>query len=246
MSTETAVDHYLDTITEEGLYSSRGNLRFQMETLFAGIDFEKKRVLDIGGGFSLYGFYAAHRGAEHVVCLEPESQGSSSGVIDTFHRLAGLLECGSVDLVPVTIQALDPSGEKFDIVLLHNSVNHLDETACVNLLADFEAREVYTRIFSKIYSLSNRGAKIIVCDCSRYNFFAQLRVRNPFVPTIEWHKHHPPEVWANLLGEVGFVQPKIRWSSPNTLRGMGRLILGNRFASYFMTSHFCLYMSKLP
>lgn len=244
MRREPAIDLYLDAVIEHGLYSSRGNLQFHMDTLFRGIDFENKNVLDVGGGFGLYSFYAACRGAENVVCLEPESEGSTSGESDTFHMLKKLLERDNVELKPVTIQALESEEEKFDVILLHNSINHLDETACINLLRDPAAKAVYRDIFSKIFSLSNGGAKLIVCDCSRHNFFALLKARNPFVPTIEWHKHQTPEEWANLLDEVGFVNLTIRWSSLNRFRTWGRVLFGNRLMAYFTTSHFCLVMNR--
>ena len=244
MRTEQDIDFYLHTIIKEGLYSSKGNLQFQMDTLFRGIDFKNKRVLDIGGGIGLYSFYAACRGAKKVVCLEPEAEGSSSKVTDKFHKLSKLLELNNVALKTVTLQAFEPEDETFDIILLHNSINHLDETACINLQRDSNSKAVYQEIFAKIFSLSNKGAKLIICDCSRYNFFAMFKIRNPFAPTIEWHKHQAPEVWAILLGEAGFRNPKIRWSSFNRLRNWGRVLFGNRLMAYFMTSHFCLTMDK--
>ena len=244
MKTEQETDLYLNTVVQEGLHLDKGKLRFQMNTLFRGIDFKDKSVLDIGGGFGLYSFYAASRGAKNVVCLEPEAEGSSSGTINKFQRLHRLLDCNQVQFKPVTLQALEPAAETFDVILLHNSINHLDETACINLLRESKAKSIYRKIFSEIDALSNQGAKLIICDCSRYNFFALLRIRNPFAPTIEWSKHQAPEVWANLLGEAGFVNPKIRWSSFNKLRHWGRVLLGNRLMAYFLTSHFCLTMDK--
>lgn len=245
MRAEQDIGLYLNTVIKEGMYSSKHNLKFKMDTLFRAIDFTNRMVLDIGGGSGLYSFYAACRGAKKVVCLEPEAAGSSAGVTNKFYKLKKLLKQNNVELKRVTFQALEPAGETFDVILLHNSVNHLDETACINLLRESKSRTVYQEIFSKIYLLSNKGAKLIICDCSRYNIFALLNIRNPFAPTIEWHKHQPPEVWANLLGEVGFVNPKIRWSSFGRLRNWGKSLIGNKFIAYFFKSHFCLTMEKL-
>jgi len=241
---EECIDLYLNTVISEGLYSTKGRLQFQMETLFEGIDFTNKRVLDIGAGFGLYSFYMAFRGAKKVVCLEPEAGGSSRRVIDKFHKLANLLKCDNVELKPLTLQAFEAEGEKFDVILLYNSVNHLDETACITLLRESKSKAVYKELFSTIYSLSNEGAKLIICDCSKYNFFALLRIRNPIASTIEWHKHQSPKLWANLLGEAGFVNPKTRWSSFNGLRKLGRILIGNKLMAYFLTSHFCLTVDK--
>lgn len=244
MKTEQGLDLFLSTIIREGLYPSKGNLKFHMDMVFGGIDLKNKRVLDIGGGFGLYSFYAACSGARKVVCLEPEAEGSSLGVTDRFHKLNGLLRRGNVALKPVTLQAFKFEGKLYDIILLHNSINHLDETACINLQKSSNSKGVYREIFSKIYSLSNKGAKLIICDCSRYNFFASLKIRNPFAPSIGWHKHQEPEIWVKLLVEAGFVDPKIKWTSFNTLRNWGRVLTGNKLMAYFLTSHFCLTMDK--
>jgi len=239
------IDRYLDTMIREGLYSNRKNLCFRLDMLFGGIDFKNKRVLDIGGGHGLYSFYAACRGAKTVVCLEPEAEGSFSGVVEKFHKLQGLLKCDNARMVPVTFQAFESGGATFDVILLHNSINHLDEAACIGLLADAGSRAAYQEIFAKIASLSNKGARLIIHDCSRYNLFALLGLRNPLVPNVEWHKHQSPEVWANMLTDAGFANPTIRWPSFSTLGHWGRILLGNKIMAFCLTSHFCLTMDKV-
>ena len=161
-----------------------------------------------------------------------------------FRKLGGILGYDQVRFEPVTFQAFEPAGKQFDIILLHNSINHLDETACINLLDDEVSQAIYMDMFSKLSSLASSGATLIVCDCSRHNFFVLLRIKNPFAPTIEWHKHQVPEVWVHLLGQVGFVNPRIRWTAFNTLRSPGRVLLGHRLLSYFLRSDFRFTMEK--
>ncbi len=244
MSTKPHLEGYSSAVIKEGLYPNRGNLQFHLKTLFKNIALENRRVLDIGGGSGLHSFYAACMGAREVVCLEPETEGSRSGMGAKFRKLGGMLGCDQVKFEPVTFQAFEPKGKQFDIILLHNSINHLDETACINLLSDEASKATYLNMCSKLSSLAGRGAKLIVCDCSRYNFFALLRIKNPFAPTIEWHKHQAPEVWVDLLSQVGFVNPRIRWTSFNTLRSPGRVLLGNKLLSYFLRSDFRFTVEK--
>ena len=244
MPTAPNLEGYLSAVIEEGLYPNRGNLQFHLKTLFKGIALENRRVLDVGGGSGLHSFYAACMGAKEVVCLEPETEGSRSGMGTKFRKLGGILGYNQVKFQPVTFQAFDPAEKQFDIILLHNSINHLDETACINLLNDKASKAIYMDIFSKLSLLASSGAKLIVCDCSRYNFFALLRVKNSFAPTIEWHKHQAPEVWVDLLSKVGFTSPRIRWTSFNTLRSPGRVLLGNQLLSYFLRSDFHFTMEK--
>lgn len=244
MSTEKNIEIYLNTIIKEGWRSNKGNLKFQLDTLFGGIDFKGKRVLDIGSGFGLYSFYLACKGAKEVVCLEPEADGSSLKIIERFHKLEKVLKCNNVSLERVRFQDFEPVCEPFDIVFLFNSVNHLDETACINLRKDDGSRAIYQEIFAKINSLSNVGAKLIICDCSPYNFFALFNIYNPFAPQIEWHKHQSPTVWAKMLGNEGFSNPVIQWTTFNSLRNLGRILIGNKLMAYFLMSHFCLTMDK--
>lgn len=244
MSTKPNLEVYLSAVIKEGLYPNRGNLQFHLKTLFKNIVLENRRVLDIGGGSGLHSFYAACMGAGEVVCLEPETEGSHFGTEAKFRKLSGILGYDYVRFEPVTFQVFEPAGKQFDIILLHNSINHLDETACINLLNDEASKAIYMDIFSKLSSLASSGAKLIVCDCSRYNLFALLRINNPFAPTIEWHKHQAPEVWVDLLSQFGFANPRVRWTSFNTLRSPGRVLLGNKLLSYFLRSDFCFTMEK--
>lgn len=244
MPTQPNLEGYLSAVIKEGLYPNRENLQFHLKTLFKNIALENRRVLDIGGGSGLHSFYAACMGAKEVICLEPETEGSRSGMEAKFRKLGGMLGYDQVKFEPVTFQAFEPVGKQFDVILLHNSINHLDENACINLLNNEPSRAIYMDIFLKLSSLASGAAKLIVCDCSRYNFFALLRIRNPFAPTIEWHKHQAPEVWVDLLSQVGFVNPRIRWTTFNTLRSPGRALLGNKLLSYFLRSNFRFTMEK--
>ncbi len=244
MSAKPNLEGYLSAVIKEGLYPSRGNLQFHLKTLFKNVPLENRQVLDIGGGSGLHSFYAACMGAKEVICLEPETEGSRSGRSVKFRKLSEILGYNYVRFEPITFQAFEPTKKQFDIILLHNSINHLDEAACINLLNSEASKAIYMDIFSKLISIANSGAKLIVCDCSRYNLFALLKIKNPFAPTIEWHKHQAPEVWVNLLSQVGFINPRIRWTSFNTLRSPGRALLGNKLLSYFLRSDFRFTMKK--
>lgn len=238
------VEAYFDAVAEKGLCRDIDKLRFQMDFLYGQIDFQDKAVLDIGGGSGIHSFYAACCGAREVVCLEPEASGSSRGVVGQFQELGVILECEHVKIEPISVQEFECGSKTFEIIILHDSINHLNEEACVSLLHDAGARSAYREAVAKIFRLSTEAARLVICDCSRYNFFTLLGIRNPFDPGIEWHKRQAPETWVNMLGDAGFVDPKITWSSPNRLRWWGRALLGNKCMAYFFTSHFRLVMDR--
>jgi SAM-dependent methyltransferase len=235
-------DQYFELMSER--VRSVGNLRFYVRYLFEGVDFRRKTMLDVGAGDGKYSLYAACNGAS-VVSLEPEAAGSRSGSRAVFENAVAQLRLSNVTLVPQRLQDFGWPDRAFDVLLLHASINHLDEDATIRLRNEPQARAVYLELFSTLGRLAAPGARLIVVDCSPRNLYARLGRRNPFAPTIEWHKHQPPEAWASLLDEVGFGNPRIRWNSLNTLRRPGRALLGNRFAAYCFASAFCLTMERV-
>jgi SAM-dependent methyltransferase len=237
---------YREILTRR-LYSTRHNLDHFLATVFADLPLEGCTVLDIGGGMGLLGFAAVQRGAARAVLVEPEAHapgetaGGTAGVTARFREVRDALGWSDqVVLAPVTFQAFDPGAERFDLVLSHNSINHLDERACTELHRSAEARRVYLEIFAKVRSLMRTGGRLVILDCARRNLFGDLGLRSPIMPAIEWRKHQQPRVWARLLTEAGFTEPAIRWTTLHSLGRPGRLLLGNPVAAYVLTSHFRL------
>jgi SAM-dependent methyltransferase len=237
-------DKYFTLLKDHGVVTSAVWAKRQLEDVFGGVDLANKRMLDIGGGNGTYSFYAACRGARDVVCLEPAADGSSAQNISFFETLRRGLPEAPVRLDTRLIQEYTVDDGQFDVVFMHASINHIDEAACTTLLRDPSSWERYKRVLRHVSKLSAPGARLIVCDCSRYNFFASIGVKNPLVPVIEWEKHHKPEVWAKLLQETGFRDPKITWEPLYRFGRMGRLFFANRVAAYFLKSIFCLKMTK--
>ena len=231
-----------------GVHGARSAANFDWalrRKLFDGVDLEGKTMLDIGCGNGRMGLWAAAHGARRVVGLEPEVDGSSAGMQESFRSTArriGLQD--SVELVTARLQDYDPGHERFDIVLLTASINHLDEDACTRLHEDEQARQIYRGHLRRLAQVAAPGAVLIVTDGDRRNLFARLGVRNPLAPTIEWEKHQSPKLWARLLTDVGFEDPIVRWTTLNTLRSPGQALLGNRFCAYLLTSEFLLTMRR--
>lgn len=243
MKNQKRVEDFYNFIINEKFFSSKRRLEFHLNSFFGRIDFNNKNFLDIGGGIGLHSFYAASKGARQVLCLEPEVDGSEMHMHEKFNYISKALNYDNVVLKNSTFQSY-LFHDKYDIISLHNSINHLDEQSCVNLLTDKSSYENYQIIFRKIYNIANKNTILLIGDCSNFNFFAKLKITNPFSPTIEWSKHQSPETWTSLLKEAGFTDPKIVWSSFNRLGRPGRFLLGNRFIAFFLQSHFCLLMKK--
>ena len=239
----TRQDVLLESLRRIGAIRGERMTRALMDSLFRGIDFEGKRVLDIGGGEGVYSFYAAAMGAAEVVCLEPEGAGSLGGEMTVFEQTRAALPHLPVRLVAQGVQNYaDRAG--FDVVALIASINHLDEPACERLHHDVEARAAYRDIFRHIASLTRPGGRIVIADCTRHNFFAALGLTNPLCRTIEWEKHQAPETWASVLTQAGFRNPRISWEPLYRLGPTVQALLSNKVAAWFLKSCFRLEMER--
>jgi SAM-dependent methyltransferase len=234
-------------VVTRGLYSTRHNLAHFLDTVFGGLTLDGRTVLDIGGGMGLLSFAAVQRGAARALLVVPEAQGAggTAGVVGRFREVRQALGWSDrIELQPVTFQAFDPGTERFDLVLSHNSINHLDERACAEVHRSAEARRVYLEIFAKVRGLVRPGGSLVILDCARHSLFGDLGLRSPIMPAIEWQKHQQPGVWVRLLKEAGFTEPAIRWTTLHSLGGPGRALLGNPLAAYVLTSHFRLEVRR--
>jgi len=243
MEAHKLLKDFLELAIQEGLAGSASRLHFYLKSFYKGIPLSQKSVLDIGCGTGLLSLYAFCQGARQVVGLEPEAQGSTIGTLHKFTKMINILGLNGITALPCTFQEYSCPDNSYDIIVLCDSINHLDEEACIHLQHSQLARDKYKWLFSKMNRLLAYDGKIIITDCSRHNFFALLGRKNPFGPDIEWHKHQSPRFWANLLESCGFTNPMINWTTPLILRGLGKP-LGNLFTSYFLLSHFRLVMNK--
>jgi len=214
--------------------------------LFRDIDFRNKTMLEIGCGKGMLCLWAAMHGARHVVGLEPLAEGAydSSDCHRTFRSMADQLDLPQARILPTTVQEFDCPGNYFDVVLSVASINHLEEKSCVALGKSEAAKKEYQKIFRNIARMMKPGGKLIIMDAARHNFFGDLGLRNPLSPNIEWFKHQQPEYWAGLLGDCGFSNARIRWSSGKLLRYAGITTLPKAL-SYFGQSIFRLELTRM-
>ena len=211
--------------------------------LFAGIDLRGLRILEIGAGSGVYAMWASLNGASDVVALEPSLAGSDeSSDVRVFRRLVSELSLQNVSIVDDTFQHYEQQPKTFDLILSHYSINHLSESDCIRLRTDADARDVYAALFHKMYLLLKPGGRLVVVDCTNHSFYSDLGMINPFSPTVEWHKHHPPAVWGKLMTEAGFKVSRVNWMYDNRLLHVGRL-LKHPLGAYFYTSMFRLVCS---
>lgn len=243
-SDAASLEHFARTAVASGLYSNERNLLRHSAYLLGDLE-AVHTALDVGGGSGLLSFYLASRGARDVTCLEPELDGSTTDITESFRRVGqelGLAE--HVSLVRETFQEYAPGDQKFDLVVFANSINHIDERACISLRESAEARALYIGYFQKIFEMLKPGGHLVLTDCSCKNLFYLLHLPNPLARDIEWHKHQTPETWCSVAKEVGFRKVRVQWSSFNTLGRFGRVLMGNALINFLTLSHFRLLLQR--
>jgi SAM-dependent methyltransferase len=215
-------------------------VEFWLRQALRDIEFHNLAVLDIGAGDGVFSCYMALQGASHVVSLEPELDGSRSQAHAVLARRVRELNLAQIHHESATFQEFTGAEGSFDVVLAHNVINHLDEEAVVVLHEGGRARSRYQELVAKMYRLLKPDGTLVLADCAPANLFPRLGLRNPIARSIEWHKHQNPEVWMDLLTEVGFERTELHWTYPRRLRAFGAL-LDNRVASYLGYSHFVIH-----
>lgn len=228
-----------------GAYSNSRSLKYYLHYMFEGVPLAKTTLLDVGGGSGLLSLWAALNGSK-VICLEPESNGSTSEVSKIFKNIKNCIDKklnAKLKDQPL-LSFLNQTKSKFNIVVMANSINHLDENACIRLNKEMKYKKTYLKILKSIFDAMYPGGYLIITDCSKSNFFNDVGIRSPFMKTIQWEKHQDPLTWNNLLNQVGFETNSPQWSTPNVFGNLGRKILGNRFWAYFLFSHFRLVARK--
>jgi len=215
-------------------------MKYNCESAFAGIELRDKSILEIGAGKGILSAYMASF-ARHVVAMEPEAAGSSEGVLAMIAKLRDRLAIENLQVVTTKLQEYDAGNQSFDVVVLHDSINHLDEKACQELRCSDDARRTYRDIFTQIVQMTVQGGRVVIFDCSPRNFFAWSGIKHPVTPQIEWEKHQPPEVWCSLLKPLGVVRESLSWTVAYPLHAFAPL-LSNSIAAFFLFSHFRLVL----
>lgn len=207
--------------------------------MFNGIDLKGKCVIDIGCGRGPLGLWAAAHGASYVLAIEPESDGSSSGSLNYLREIVKDLELEKVVYPRAAFyEELDPVEARFDVAIMFNVINHVDEDSVQSLHQSSEARSRFIDKLRVLRKLMAHGGVLLVADCARNNLWGDLRLKNPFVPTIEWEKHQNPDVWRDVLEASGFSFMNLTWSQ---LYPFGK-ISQSKLLHYATVSHFLLKM----
>lgn len=218
-------------------YSTGARYRVRGQFLFDGIPLAGAHVLEVGCGSGAWSLWAALHGAQRVVGIEPGADGSSEGSLDGLRRSIAILGLEQrIEARTDFLRELEVPEVPYDVVVMYNVINHLDEESVVAVDRNAEARRKYVSCLCDLRGRMHPGSWFIVADCGRDNLWPRLGLASPFVPTIEWHKHQNPQTWIDICSEAGFRSVDLRWSP---LQPFPQLT-SNWLVQYLTCSHFVL------
>lgn len=213
--------------------------------LFGTNDFSGMRVLDIGAGQGLYSCALSSLGAQDIVAIEPESDGSRSGVIQVFECNIRQLRLNNVQHFGVTIQDFSAELASFDLILMYSVINHLDETHVQRLHFSSQSFNRYIELLKPILQLLKPGGELVIQDAARHHALTPLIKsgiikHHPLYKSIEWEKHQNPCLWKNLLRTVGFREIRHHWCACTRYDWIRAILGGNPVVAWLIAPHFII------
>jgi len=216
-------------------YKSPARYVARAKFVFETLELKDKRVLDVGCGKGGLVAWAALQGAGFALGLEPEEDGVVAGSYATLEKVISTLSLDTVEISRSTLDAY-PFSERFDIVILYNVINHLNEHAVVDLHSNPHSHNIFLGIARKIRSVTAANGIVILADAARSNLWGDLGVKSPFARTLQWRKHQNPSTWRALFESIGFRTLDLRWSQHYLLKKWS----SNFLMRYMTSSHFVM------
>jgi hypothetical protein len=121
--------------------------------LFQDVDVRGRSLLDLGGGTGVVSFYACPLRSQKGRMPRTERCGVNGRCPRGFELIRSKVDV-DVDFVSGRLEGWS---EAFDVVLMNNVINHLDEGACQRLHLDAQAGRTYRAQLEKAARSPSRG-----------------------------------------------------------------------------------------
>ena len=237
--------NYFDSVLKNaGISRARGYEFYFSEYIFKNVDLKGKTIADIGGGNGVASFYALTADTQcECWIVDPIIEGSNETMLAQYDSMAKTIGMSRIHFHKDLIETLE-APLKFDIILMHNSINHIGEDIIEEAKIDERRYAEFVDRLKPIIDRLDPGGTIIVSDCGTKNFWDRVGLKSPLAPTIEWSLHGEPEFWQKMLESLDCIHVKTNWTTRREFGKLGKLFLANRFMSYFTTRHFVSFYKK--
>ena len=216
---------------------------YMLANMFKGIDFTGKRVLEIGSGRGLLAISMALRGA-HVLSMEPELAGATSGVVAQQRDRVRALGLNNVEVLSADFNTWDPGNRRFDVIVSRASINHLYASAH-HAEHHKETHDAYLQVARRLRGMLVPAGSFVATDACRYAFFSGLRevgIRRPWQwhrSGVNWRHHQNPGTWRKIFREAGFSSVQIAYPVPHRLRMLSPVV-DTALANFFLQGMFVM------
>ncbi len=243
-----AAERLLAPVAE--LYGTNARwLRVRTADYFGTLDFSGKRILEIGAGNGLYACCVAALHADHLVALEPQLDGARQTSIAAFEQRMESLNLGNLEFQRTRLEDFSASPGSFDLIYMLAVINHLDETHVQTLDTDEQSLAVFRQLLKPVLQWLKPGGLLVVTDTSsKHAYIPLMRLgllkRHPFQPSQTWTLHQPPQVWVNVLENVGFSPVHYHWATNWRYPQIPRFLCDNVIAAYLYSSLFVIHARR--
>ena len=238
------MNEFDQNLKKAGISRSFGYSYYFKNYIFKDVDLNNKKIIDIGGGNGIASFYAINSSPTcSAWVVDPIAEGSNNSMLNQYENLKKLFNSNRIVFHRDFLETLEQP-KMFDIIIMHNSINHVGESLIKDVL---EKKEVYDEFKNIIKNITTRlcpNGILIISDCGKFNFLGNLGLINPIAPTIDWSIHLEPEFWQKMIMENDFSLIKTEWTARRELGSLGKKFLANRLCSYFLNSHFVSVYKK--
>jgi len=132
----------------------------------------------------------------------------------------------------------------FDIIVMHNTINHIGEDILEDILFNNDAYiDCGIRVKTLLDRLSS-GVILIVSNCGSRNFFGQIGLKRLFAPSIDSYLHCESGVWQQMIEDLGFSSIKTQWTARREFGFLERFFLSINYVLIFLTVILLVFIKK--
>lgn len=216
------------------------NFIYHFNNEFSGIDFNNKKILEIGCGHGFISLYIAYFFKPIFVDAVDESlgEGAKAGIIDVLSSNSKILDIKNINIHKKDIMQFK-SDCGYDIIISNNAMHHVYEHGLLKW--DVRAQKKYEEIFYHIKDLLKPDGTLILHEYSRYSIWRFLP--NKRYQHIEWSLHPSKSEWFNVLKKTGYKNISTEYRIPYKLRNF-KYLAQNGLVMFFYYPSFYIRAQK--
>ena len=152
-------------LSQAGIPRSKGYDFYFSNYIYKDLDLDGKKILDIGGGNGIASFYALNLSPDcSAWVVDPIVEGSNNLMFEQYDSMKQNYDAERINFHRDYVDTLlDPNA--FDIIVMHNTINHIGEDILKDISCNNEAYSEYVSRLKTILDRLSSDGVLIVSDC---------------------------------------------------------------------------------